>query len=457
VHQLVKIETDLNSLRYEGIPIGGLLGHDFIELQNRSSAYFSKSFKRRFNNFIKYESNRFVKKPVLVPISEIVYFQSGDMPHYIKIIESCNLPKKSLIIKSGKSKYFNQADTTKIGNDRLLKIKKWLSQNKGRIKSILQKYSYEKKLIDYLITQLILQLCRLEFWLYQLINSKDIKMVLGDFDRNRHSAPLFLAAKKLKIESVVIQHGVGNGEYGFIPVLANRIFVWGEMHQAQFCSSGISSENIHITGSPILELTHLDTQIIQAHRKTLNVEGNKLVVLAVNPVGNEDVRKQINTFYAAIQQIPDIKAFVKIHPSQDVNEILEMIPNENDSELLIFPQDYDLVQFLNLCDVLVTHNSGIADEAIAYGIPVIILDNVNLSPGNGLWLHKLFSIPMVKNVEHLHQSIKDALGRNNLDWRSISKKIYAKIGDAAASEIRSKIADLKKKSKETATNKSYGE
>ena len=85
--------------------------------------------------------------------------------------------------------------------------------------------------------------------------------------------------------------------------------------------------------------------------------------------------------------------------------------------------------FFVVCDVLITHNSGIANEAIFYDVPVGILDVLPISAGNGQELNTYLSIPLLKEeLTQFLQTLEDSYPL--LNGKGV-EQIYFKTGNEA--------------------------
>ena len=77
--------------------------------------------------------------------------------------------------------------------------------------------------------------------------------IVTDYDRAGLSSCLVLAARSLGIPTFSLQHGVmGDDAAGYVPVLADRMFCWGELHRRIMTEAGQDPAKLAIGGCPRL-------------------------------------------------------------------------------------------------------------------------------------------------------------------------------------------------------------
>ena len=73
--------------------------------------------------------------------------------------------------------------------------------------------------------------------------------VVTEYDREQHASCLVLAAKARGVPTATMMHGVVNLPYGgFVPLLADRAFCWGEEQREQMTALGTHPDRLVITG-----------------------------------------------------------------------------------------------------------------------------------------------------------------------------------------------------------------
>jgi len=414
------IEEELNTIKYRDIGIGSLLALEFFFLYK--GTYKKKRF-RDYMVFIKIVLRAFFIKIPTYPNKTILYYKSGDKNHHNQIFKTFSELKKDIIVTGSSKDAIISSTVFRINVKLLLFYLKWILLNYKKFKKVLSRngilVSQKSLFFD-----LIIQILRVNFWDSFFYNN-EIKILIGDYDRLNISSPIYLTANKHLITTVVIQHGVINPPYGYTPLLANYVFVWGEMQKKQYRTLGVAEERIKVTGSPII------SEVKKRKKEKFNV--NKNIVLAVNPILEQYVKKQIQDF-SELSSVSEYKLFIKIHPSQSINKINRFVQN---NRVKILPKDIKFNKFVDICDVLITHNSGLANECILNDIPVIILDNLPILAGNGAELNSLCNVPLVNDVQGLIKVLEI------LNTVVIKKQdLYFKTGANAKQEIAKEFFKL---------------
>lgn len=404
-----KLEEDLNKIKYKGIGIGSLLA---LELYYCYRGSYKKNGLKSFIKLIKSLVKAFLTKTPVFSNKSILYYKSADINHYEQIYNSFKSDEEKILL-TGESKYAHvKSPVFKLDINDTKNLYRWSFRNYIKFKNTLNKNLLNKNELN-LFIHLIISILRVNFWedFYRLNN---IKLLIGDYDRRNTSVPIYLISNKNNIPSVVIQHGAINSSHGFTPLIANYVFVWGSMQKNQFLELGVVNDRIFITGTPIV--SEINKKIKEKNKIKKNV------VLAINPLKEKFIKQQIIEF-SQLNRENSYNLFIKIHPSQTIKNIKKIVKSIN---VDILPKKITFSDFVNMCDVLVTHSSGIANECILNDVPVIILDNLPISAGNGKELNKYCKVPLVNNVKQLNKQIK------NLDTEIINKKdLYFKTGDEA--------------------------
>jgi UDP-N-acetylglucosamine 2-epimerase len=150
-------------------------------------------------------------------------------------------------------------------------------------------------------------------------------------------------------------------DYGFTPLLADYIFCWGKLQQNQLKEQGVPIKKIVVTGNPMVK-TFDQKQVPQS---------DTVVCFAISPeILN---RMMIELFISAVERIGSIKGMIKLHPSLQKKNYLWI--NNLSSGIIV--KDYTEItnkELFEKIDLLIVHQSGIANEALASGVPVVVLE-----------------------------------------------------------------------------------
>lgn len=424
---LLRLEDELNTFRFAGMPIGGLLAANFNALHNGTykPAWSPKMIllSKIFLNTLRY-----LKLPATK--AGILYYKSGSNNHHNKlfsVVES-HFDRASYFV-------YNASGSRRIGiapgRGWFMAAAFFMLKHRGGILRLFGESGFNNELSKSLYADLWIQLNRLMTWEKFFKESPSIHLLVGDYDRGNESAAVYLVAKKLGLKNIVLQHGVINPPYGYFPLIADKVFVWGEIQQQQYMKMHTDEKRIVVTGTPIVERM----EILKEKRADLEKEygltpGKKNVVLGINPIKFEYNEELIRVFAETLHQLnkEDYDFYIKLHPSQKEEQynFIQQIPG-----LSFWKKEIHHRDFFVVCDVLITHNSGIANEAIFYEVPVGILDVLSISAGNGKELNTYLSIPLLKSSEELASFLESLEEDYPLKNGEGVEQIYFKTGNEA--------------------------
>ena len=263
------------------------------------------------------------------------------------------------------------------------------------------------------------------------MSQSKIKFIGSDYDRGYESALFFSVAKALKIESFVVQHGAINPPVGYFPVNADEILVWGEMSKNQLTRLGMSPDKILVTGTPIVQEVKINEETRENCIKKLGIGSGKNIILALSSPDRYRDEKQVE-FLSKIKKLDRdmVNNFlVKIHPARNFKDYLWIKRKFN---IDILPNEITKKDFMNIVDILLTHNSGLANEVIFYEKRVAIIDVLDIPPRNGIELNKYLNVPLINDLS----SLEDLFKISNVHSK---EKLFYKIGLEAEIEIKRKI------------------
>ena len=255
-----------------------------------------------------------------------------------------------------------------------------------------------------------------------LLNQIQPSVVVVEHDRHIDQAPLVLTCKFLGIPTMTMIHGVISSSYGYVPLLADLAFCWGERHRQQMIEMGTPPERLVITGCQRLT-PNLTMNSAVARRKVGLPPEKPLVLLATNPIYSEYRKKLVNTFCEGLTACKDISAVVRLHPSERLDFYAK--------ERAMFPSvqfqnndEWTLDEALAASDVIFCHDSGFGNDALVKGKPVIVMDVLPVPLGNGKELVEQAGCPYIRNsvelAKVLHLALSDSSFRQELSDRTRS-------------------------------------
>jgi len=426
--RFLQTETELNGFSIEGLPLGVC-----------ASYFFDRTFYNDFDHSLKFQLGtllqtlgKSINKNRLLRTfpARVFYLKTGRDRHYCTMeqaVRSAATPDANVLIigPMGYSDLYTGGVFFHAGPCSLLRIHAYLQKNKRKICAILKPLELTKKqqrsFHFHLRNQLLKALSAKRF----LMKQTQPILLGADYDRGVNACCWFAAAQALRIESFTLQHGVINPPVGFSPVHADEIWVWGEMAKKQLVKAGVSEQKIRLTGTPIVETLECSTDQKTKVRTKLGLKAGRTIVLALSRPEKEDDWKQVQLFQAIRKEFgkPHDNFVVKVHPSYpnaDYSWLLQ------EFDLKVLPLDLTYPEFMNLVDILLAHNSGIASEVLYYGKQVGILDVLDQIPGNGMELHTWLNVPLLRTAHDFMQL--DELPMNG-------SAIFQRTGQAATQEI----------------------
>ena len=198
------------------------------------------------------------------------------------------------------------------------------------------------------------------------------RVVLTEFDRNAFTTPLILAANSLGIPTLTMVHGIINCCYGFTPLVAERVLVWGRKWKKTLISYGVAPERIHVVGYPVLSGLPAEGRS-RALAKAGLPQDKPVVLLATAPFNPASRSLLAEKFCEAFQSNTDLSPVVRLHPSEKL-EFYSAISKRFPRILFLENRAWSLEESLAAADVVVCYNSGYGFDALVNRKPVVIFD-----------------------------------------------------------------------------------
>ncbi|MHA1695862.1 MAG: hypothetical protein ACTSUG_11390 [Candidatus Helarchaeota archaeon] len=360
----------------------------FNGLNDKPKIVFIYSSKNQFDS-IKPLIDYFYKKRIINPFQyrDISYLEFKKIPEFFKLY------------------YFYM----KNWNEKILKITRDLNK---------RSFSFANLMADFFQYELILRILRLNNNLNHLKKFfKNIRPSLVIFaDEMRAETRLYSSyCKYRKISSIYITHGS-------IPIWPELIFpsdfkfiaAPGEFSKNYLINKGENDNKIIITGRPKYEKFYKGEikplKVIEDlyNGKRFFFDSNKFVILfATSPVDYISRKIIFETVIGAIKKLDLINnLIVKLHPREDGKLYLKILKKMNIRPIMV--RDYDLFELMVSSNLYLSRTSATILEAMIVGIPIILLDFVNLSSlytGMYQFCEEEYLIK-VKNEEMLIREIK---------------------------------------------------
>ena len=232
--------------------------------------------------------------------------------------------------------------------------------------------------------------------------------IVVEFDRHGLWSCLILAAKSLGIPTFTLVHGVLNEEaVGYVPLLADKAFCWGEMSRRQFLAAGEVQEKLLVAGCPRLE-RKLRAAPAEAKRKLGLADGKPVVMLGTMPVRRMESQSLAAMFCDAVEKSGRVQGLVRLHPSEklmDYADAMRRFPAVRFSA----NAETTLDESLSAADLVVVHSSGLGSDALVAGRPVVVARLPNLPLGHAAELIEIAHCPAASTAYELAAAIDELL------------------------------------------------
>jgi hypothetical protein len=267
-----------------------------------------------------------------------------------------------------------------------------------------------------------------------------VSAVLTEYDRNDMSASLVLAARTLGIPTFTLMHGVHNDNcLGFYPLLADKLFCWGEDSAKMFMAAGLAPGRIEIGGCPRLT-RDLPMSAAEARAK-IGLDPDMPVVMLATSNFNSKWRLRIaETFCEAVERIEAVSGVVRLHPKDEMQLYSELVARFPAIKFMV-NEECTLDVALAATDIVVTYLSGVGSDALVKRRLTVILDVLNEPLGYGGQLVELAGCPQATSSENLWDILRSLL--NDAEERNKRQrlaeayvgKFCAYFGDESAARI----------------------
>ncbi len=160
-----------------------------------------------------------------------------------------------------------------------------------------------------------------------------------------------------------------------------------ERNREQLLHEGIPSQNIVVTGNPVVTSLRNAIQLSQASAQLEGLleklEGFKPVVLTTHRRESfgATLERNLKTLRAFVATHPDTALVVPVHPNPAVKENVERILSDSDRVFLIEPLDYgSFLKLLQAAWLIVSDSGGVQEEVATLGKPLLVLRKVTERP-----------------------------------------------------------------------------
>ena len=214
--------------------------------------------------------------------------------------------------------------------------------------------------------------------------ARSMKSLLLDEDVLPSKNAFCQVARKYGVASFVECHGSVGHKIGFLPLTADRIFVWGRAQKDKLVQWGCPSERIIVSGCsryrPYQALE--DEEVRTEVAKRLKLDPSKKIVLAApTPVPSRRFLWEKTMVKAnwemldalrSVTQETNSQFVIKIHPrDQRLGEYREWVQSQKLGDHGVVVREFDSLLLTKAADLVIVYSSTFAIDAFAMGKPVI--------------------------------------------------------------------------------------
>lgn len=298
-----------------------------------------------------------------------------------------------------------------------------IKNNQKTIEKVGKSFGIKKRyVILNLIDSFYVYFCAKQF----LDKFKKLKKILLNTDVHKTSRMLVLLAAKKKIATNVIQHGAPVLEYGYLPVISDNMFVWGEISMNWFLERGTPLKKLILTGTPKADDIAKHPSFLE-HKKV----GVKKVLLIINPVGTNNVMEVLKICKKA-ELDTNYELVIKLHPSSNDNKEEVEAVFANSARILKYESIHNL---LADTDLVITTTSTVGNEAIAFYKPLLQIKLQGLIQSMDYELYDCSH--SIESSNQLKSLLEDTTALNSKikNYRSYIEKYFFSIDGKASERI----------------------
>lgn len=225
----------------------------------------------------------------------------------------------------------------------------------------------------------------------RIFQKNSFQTLLVDEDVSEKKRALVLMAKRNKIKTIVMMHGVPARRIGYAPLSADFMAVWGGAYKTCLEKWGITPDRLLITGNPRYEgLPQKGYHPLRSDLQEL-VSHTKPVLLALNMYRESwkqcffgesftflEMQENIRKVCQVLNHFPGLSLIIKLHPRdqhpKSYARMVEIAQKEAPHLKIALTQKDNIFSLLQSCLCVLTSGSSVSVDALWYQKPVCLLD-----------------------------------------------------------------------------------
>jgi hypothetical protein len=232
--------------------------------------------------------------------------------------------------------------------------------------------------------------------------------VVTDYDRAGLASSLVLAARSVGIATFSLQHGVlGQDAEGYVPVIADRMFCWGELHRRLMTEAGQDPDRLEIGGcSRLTRELCAEPGVIRGRLKI--DPAHRVAMLGTSPVPPAQRRLLAAWFCEAVKQIDGVSGIVRLHPSENL-EFYADVAGKHPHVTFMDNSRMSLDESFAASDLVVVQGSGLGSDALVKRRLVVVVEIPGAPLEHGKDLIEHAGCPQVGSAQDLAAALRRLL------------------------------------------------
>ena len=352
----IRTEQRLNDLKYLGqVPVGSLCCHAINRWCNNQDSYSFRSFIAALIKLLLSS----LKLRKTRQIQGILFLQTNNSDRIMRMFDPFRNCKGSLTNNFTLSREFYQSICP-------IHVFIWMSD-------MLANFIYYKRKIDQILKESNSKSSRAQIYyaftlqtLKYTVASKtlvksEVRSILVDLDRAADASPVILAARLLKIKTGTLVHGSIFPPNLYVPVLANKVYCWGNIHRDYLRNFSSKDVKFIITGNTAYDRHIENNNIIN--------EGRKNFVLTFVSANYSDLAQYKVVEFLGRINLPNYWSIrLRAHPAEDYVNLAIASKSNN---LQVFDKSQTVEECINQTDLFIVIDSNFVFDALSFGKPTI--------------------------------------------------------------------------------------
>jgi len=292
------------------------------------------------------------------------------------------------------------------------------------------KFSREyPKLIEFLTKKISFSLGRLQediLTAEDILKKLNVKKVLVT-NENGSGRIFIIAAKKLGIKTVAVQHGIIHNYHPlyvypkkseFVP-LADKTAVFGSFAKSILTEESIyEDKEVEVTGQSRTDI--VDRFSRNMLLKNLNITGDRKIILLISQkISRPSIKLFLEKMNYLKKDMENLLFLIKLHPNEKNDGFYDFLEAKlGEGAKVIVTKNIDLYELLSGSDVVVATLSTVILEALLFKKPVVVMDLPGFPDFLNYKMHNviLFAKNSTDLVEKLANVLNNKYHHPNLDW-----------------------------------------